>query len=156
MKWRILWFLISFNCFSIESIRKRLPNSGVLCIFLDKHFLLCRNDKDILTLNGDIFSYIWDRADLDTTKEFTSTRNQMCASDTSRNTLQSCLVLHSILYLLQKTFFEANFNSSYDIILSYLVKNSTQRNMKRSGEKRIGAGREKSLSFTKITKEINQ
>ena len=65
------------------------------------------------------------------------------------------LVFHSILYLLQKTFFEANFNSSYDIILSYLVKNSTQRNIKRRGEKRIGAGREKSLSFTKITKEMN-
>ena len=35
-------------------------------------------------------------------------------------------------------------------ILSYLVKNSIQRNMKRRSEKRVGAGREKSLSFTKI------
>ena len=44
----------------------------------------------------------------------------------------------------------------YDIILSYLVKNSIQRNMNRRGEKRVGAGQEKSLSFTKITKEMNQ
>ena len=28
--------------------------------------------------------------------------------------------------------------------------------MSRRGEKRVGAGREKSLSFTKITKEMNQ
>ena len=80
----------------------------------------------------------------------------MYASDTSRNPLQSCLVFHSILGILLKTSFWANFNSSYDIILSYLVKNSIQKNMNRRGEKRVGAGREKSLSFTKITKEINQ
>ena len=43
-------------------------------------------------------------------KAFTSTRNQMYASDTSRNPLQSCLVFHSILDLLQKTSFWANFN----------------------------------------------
>ena len=63
---------------------------------------------------------------------------------------------HSILDLLQKTSFEANFNPFYDIVLSYLVKNSIQRNMNRRGEKRVGAGREKSPSFTKITKEMNQ
>ena len=89
-------------------------------------------------------------------KAFTSTRNQMYASDTSRNPLQSCLVFHSILDLLQKTSFWANFNSSYDIILSYLVKNSIQRNMNRRGAKRIGAGRGKSPLFAKITKEMNQ
>ena len=89
-------------------------------------------------------------------KEFTSTRNQMYASATPRNPLQSCLVFHSIIDLLQKTSFWANFNSSYDIILSYLVKNSIQRNMNRRGEKRVGARRKKSLSFTKITKEMNQ
>ena len=44
----------------------------------------------------------------------------------------------------------------YDVILSYLVKNSIQRNINRRGEKRVGAGQEKSLSFTKITKEMNQ
>ena len=38
-------------------------------------------------------------------KEFTSTQNQMYASATSRNPLQSCLVYHSILDLLQKTSF---------------------------------------------------
>ena len=86
-------------------------------------------------------------------KEFTSTRNQMYASATSRNPLQSCLVFHSILDLLQKTSFWANFNSSYDIILSYLVKNSIQRNMNRRGEKRVGAGREESPLFAKITKK---
>ena len=63
---------------------------------------------------------------------------------------------HSILDLLQETSFKANFNPFYDIVLSYLVKNSIQRNMNRRGEKRVGAGREKSPSFTKITKEMNQ
>ena len=37
---------------------------------------------------------------------------------------------------------------------SYLVKHSTQRNIKRGGGKRVGAGREKSPSCTKITREI--
>ena len=41
-------------------------------------------------------------------KGFTSTRNQMYASATSRNPLQTCLVFHSILDLLQKTSFWAN------------------------------------------------
>ena len=41
------------------------------------------------------------------------------------------LVFHSILDLLQKICFWANFNSSYDIILSYFVKNSIQRNKNR-------------------------
>ena len=41
-------------------------------------------------------------------KEFTSTQNQMDASATPRNPLQSCLVYHSILDLLQKTSFWAN------------------------------------------------
>ena len=35
----------------------------------------------------------------------------------------------------------------YLLYLSYLVKNSIQRNMNRRGEKRVGSGREKSLSF---------
>ena len=65
---------------------------------------------------GHYFRRVW--------KAFTSTRNQTYASDTSRNPLQSCLMFHSILDLLQKTSFWANFNSSYDNILSYLVKNS--------------------------------
>ena len=38
--------------------------------------------------------------------------------------------------------------------LSYLVKHSIERNMKRGGGKRLGAGREKSPSVTKITGEI--
>ena len=60
------------------------------------------------------------------------------------------------LNILLKTSFWANFNLPYDIIiLSYLVKNSIKEHEQKS-EKRLGAGREKSLSFTKITKEINQ
>ena len=89
-------------------------------------------------------------------KTFISTRNQNYASDTSRNPLQSCLVFHSILDILLKIFFWADVYSSYYIILSYLVKNSIQRNMNRRGEKRAGSGREKSPSFTKITRLINQ
>ena len=96
----------------------------------------------------------WDCADLDAT--FASVKsvyrflnpNQMYPLDTSRNLLQSCLVLCSILDLLQKTSFWANFYSCYDIILSYLVKNSIQRNMNRKGEKRVGTGWERSPSFT--------
>ena len=42
-------------------------------------------------------------------KGFTSTRNQNYASDTPRNQLQSCLVFHSILDLLIKIYFWANF-----------------------------------------------
>ena len=80
----------------------------------------------------------------------------MYASATSRNPLQSCLVFHLILDLLQKTSFWAKSNSSYDIILWYLVKNSVQRNMNRRGEKPVGAGQGKLVSFTKITKEMNQ
>ena len=77
-------------------------------------------------------------------------------SDTSRNPLQACLVFHSILDILLKTSFWANFYSSYDIILSYLVKNSIQTNMDRRGRKRVDAGWKKSPSFTKIAKEMNQ
>ena len=87
-------------------------------------------------------------------KAFTSTRNQIYASDTSRNPLQSSLVFHLILDLLLKISFWANFYLSFYIILSYLAKSSIQRNMNRRGEKRLGAGREKSPSFTKITKEM--
>ena len=52
--------------------------------------------------------------------------------------------------------FLSKLNSSYDIIFSYLVKNSIQRNKNRRGEKCVGTGQEKSPSFTKITKEMNQ
>ena len=87
-------------------------------------------------------------------KAFTSTRNQIYPLDTSRNPLQFCPVFHSILDLLMKTSFWANSsNSSYHNILSYLVKNCIQRNMNRRGEKRVGAVREISPSFAKITRE---
>ena len=64
--------------------------------------------------------------------------------------------MNSIRDLSQKTSFWANVNLSYDIILSYLVKNSIQGNMNRIGEKCVGAGREESPLFAKITKEVNQ
>ena len=84
-------------------------------------------------------------------RRFTSTRNQIYASDTSRNPLQSYLVFHSILELLLKiSFLSKLFTHPITlIILSYLVKNSIQRNLNRRGEKRVGAGWEKSPSFTK-------
>ena len=66
-------------------------------------------------------------------------RNQMYASDTSRNPLQSSwLVFHSILDFSPKISLWANFYSSCYIILTYLVKNSIQRNMNRRGEPREG------------------
>ena len=89
-------------------------------------------------------------------KAFTSTQNQMFASGTSRNLLQSCLVFHLILDLLLRTSFWANLYSSYYIISSYLVKNSIQRNMNRGGEKRVSTGQEKSHLFTKTTREMNK
>ena len=79
----------------------------------------------------------------------------MYASDTSR---KSSSILPSVSFdprSFTDTSFWANFNSSNDIILSYLVENSNQRNVKGRGEKRVGAGREKSPSFTKITKDLN-
>ena len=91
------------------------------------------------TLKG--HSQLWDRANLDTT--FTSFKgvhlnpNQMHASDTSRNALQSCLAFHTILDLSLKNSFWVNYHSSYNIILSCLVKHSIQRIMKsrrRAGE----------------------
>ena len=89
-------------------------------------------------------------------KAFTSTRNQMYASDISRNPLQSCLVFYSIVDLLLKTSFWANFYSSYYIILLCLVKNSIQRNMNRRAERHVGPGEKKSPPFTKRTREMNQ
>ena len=71
-----------------------------------------------------------------------------------RSNLAECFIWSSIFC--RKPFFWANVNSTYDIILSYLVKNSIQRNMNRRGDKRMGAGQQKLLSFTKITKEMNQ
>ena len=55
--------------------------------------------------------------------------------------------------LLQKTSFWTNFNSFFDIILSYLVKNSIQRNMNRRGEKRVGAGERNRLRLPKYQKK---
>ena len=51
----------------------------------------------------------------------------MYAFDTSRNPLQPYLMFHSILNLLQETYFWANFNSFFDIILYWLktVSNET-------------------------------
>ena len=52
-------------------------------------------------------------------KAFTSTRNQMYASDISRNPLQSCLVFYSIVDLLLKPLFEQTF--THPITLFYYV-----------------------------------
>ena len=80
----------------------------------------------------------------------------MYASDASRNPLQSCLVFHSILDLLLKTPFGQTFTHLITFFLSYLVKHSIERNMKRRGGKRVGARQEKLLSLTKITRQMNQ
>ena len=54
-------------------------------------------------------------------KAFTSTRNQIYASDTPRNQLQSCLVFHSILDLLIKIYFWANFTHPITCYILSLV-----------------------------------
>ena len=72
---------------------------------------------------------------------FVSTQHQMCASYTSTFPLQPCLVFYSFLNLLLKTSFCVNFYSSYNIILSHLVKHSIQRNMiKEVGNKKSPQG----------------
>ena len=83
-------------------------------------------------------SHLWDSADLDTT--FASLKSvYLHPKKNVRVALQSCLVFHSILDLLQKT-------SLFGF----------QNNMNRRRDKRVGAGRAKSPSLTKITKEMNQ
>ena len=105
-------------------------------------------------------SQLWDSADLDTTfasskSVYLNPKSNLCVGYISK--YASVLPLfHSILDLLLKTSFRANVYSSYYIILSYLVKNSIQRNMNRRGEKCVGTRQEKSPLFTKITREINQ
>ena len=89
-------------------------------------------------------------------KVFTTTRNQMFASDTSeiRFNLAWSFIRSSIFY--RKPLFEQTLTHRMTLFLTYLVKNSIQRNINRRGKKRVCAGREKSPSFTKITKERNQ
>ena len=60
----------------------------------------------------------------------------------------------SIFY--RKPLFEQTLTHPMALFLSYLVKNGIQRNKRRRGEKRVGAEWEKSPSFAKITKEMNQ
>ena len=92
-------------------------------------------------------------------KACTSTRNQIYASDTSRNPLQSYLVFHSNLDILLKTSFWANFNLPCDIILHYfdiILQYSKEREQKRWETRRRPAGEIAFNSFTKITREMNQ
>ena len=104
-------------------------------------------------------SKLWDCTDLDTIfaslkSVYLNGRSNLRGRYISKSA--SVLPLFPILDLLIKTSLRANFYSSYDIISSYLVKNSIQRNTNRKGEKRVGARREKSPLFTKKTREINQ
>ena len=77
---------------------------------------------------------------------------------THRIHLGICLVFHSITDLLLETPFWANFYSSYYIILSYLVKNSIQRNVNRRGEKHLLmlGGRNRLCLPKIITREMNK
>ena len=128
---------------TIDQFRHQLKLDLFLCNTLPWHYAFDINlrKKSTSILKG--HSQLWDRVDLNTT--FASLKSVYLneVKDTSRNPLQPCLVFHLILDLLEKTSFWANFYSSYEIILSYLVKNSTQRNINRGGEKRAGAGRKK-------------
>ena len=75
-------------------------------------------------------SQLWDRADLDTS--FASLKSVYLNLKLNvrvryiKKSAQSCLLFYSILDLLLKTSF---FYSSFYNILSYLIKNSIQRNM---------------------------
>ena len=142
------WSWIVFVCFTVDE-----ENCGEPAKQQQKG----KTEWDI-SLKG--HSQLWDCADLDTTfaslKSVYLNPQSNVPSDTSRNPLQSCKVVHSTLGLSQNTSFWPHFNWSYDIILSYLVKKSIQRNMNRRGENRVGDWREKSPSFTRTTKKMNQ
>ena len=71
----------------------------------------------------------------------------------SRNLLWYCLVFHLILDLILKTSFWANFYTTHKV-LSYLVKHSIQRNMKRSSGKCEGAGQGKLITEKKRNESI--
>ena len=112
----------------------------------------------LLLLKG--HSQLLGRADLDTT--FSSLQSvyinpkSIHASDTSRNTLQSCLLLHLILDLLMKTSFWANFYSSYCTLFYHIwLRTVFKGTWTEEVTKRVGAGRVKSPLFTKITREKN-
>ena len=76
--------------------------STVLCLFPSTNTIFYRDTVSYGTaLTWTILLPVW--------KASTSTRNQIYALDTSKNPLQSCLVLHSILDLLLKISFWANF-----------------------------------------------
>ena len=110
---QVQWVMTSLRCYDNSDCNpdvnksSSLSNTTVVAIF--PNLCLCSNlggiDPEKLyraTLKG--HSQLWDRANLDTS--FTSLKgvylnpNQMHASDTSRNLLQSCLLFHSILDLL--------------------------------------------------------
>ena len=75
--------------------------STVLCLFPSTNTIFYRDTVSYGALTWTILLPVW--------KASTSTRNQIYALDTSKNPLQSCLVLHSILDLLLKISFWANF-----------------------------------------------
>ena len=92
-------------------------------------------------------------------KASSSTWNQRYASNTSRNPLQSsqCFIGFSIFYW--KPVSEYAF--AHPMILFYHIWLKTvwiasERNMKRRGGKREGAGQMKSPALTKITREMNK
>ena len=120
--------------------------------------LTLSNCRPIGYLKG--HSQLLDRADLDTTS---AGLKRVCLNPKSNVRVgyikKSASILPSVSFdprSFTENLFLSKFNLSYDIILSYLDKTSIQRNMNRRGKERVGAGREKLRSFTKITKEMNQ
>ena len=100
------------------------------CFEWQKHRKWAKNkSKSKTCLTG--HSQLWDRADLNTMfarlkSVYLNPKSKVRVGYIKKSA--SVLMFHSILDRLQKTSFWANFNSSYDIILSYLVKNSIQNN----------------------------
>ena len=68
----------------------------------------------VTALTGTLLLPVWEA--------FTSTQNQIYASDTSRNPLQSYLRFHSIFNLLLKTSFWANFPHPITLIYHVCLK----------------------------------
>ena len=82
-------------------------------------------------------------------KKFTSTWNQSYASSTSRNPLQSSQCLAQFLIVYWNTVFECAF-----VHLMILYRSRLQKNMKRRGGKREGAGRKKSPALAKKREKL--
>ena len=104
------------------------------CFLTEINILAVTHERDTVSfttaLTWTLLSQLWE--------EFTSTWNQSYASSTSQNPLQSSQCFTQFSIITEKNCFWVCFCSSYDIILSYLVKNSIDHISKRTWREDVG------------------